>query len=151
SNADPKVTFLRLVPDGALDATFIARVKEWSTKGCVLKVNLALSELPDFVARPGRGPQHHGTIEISPSIDYLHAAYEDATKGDHPRSPPRGPRGPLRLPHPAPGPLPLGLGGRSGGVRHGRSRTERRPCRARRSQEVAPCVTRRPRVRPTRR
>jgi phytoene dehydrogenase-like protein len=78
SGADPKTTFLRLVPEGALEDTFVDRVASWSTPGCVLKVNMALRELPDLIARPGRGPQHHGTIEISPSIDYLHSAYTDA-------------------------------------------------------------------------
>jgi phytoene dehydrogenase-like protein len=83
SAADPKTTFLRLVPDGALERAFVQRVEDWTTSGCVLKVNMALSELPDLVARPGRGPQHHGTIEISPSIDYLHEAYTDAQTTGH--------------------------------------------------------------------
>ncbi len=87
SGADPKTTFLRLLPDGALDAPFVARVNDWTTHGCVLKVNLALSELPDLVARPGRGPQHHGTIEISPSIEYLHEAYTDAQTTGHSTNP----------------------------------------------------------------
>jgi phytoene dehydrogenase-like protein len=76
SGADPKTTFLGLVPGGALDEGFVRTVEAWDSSGCVIKVNLALSELPEFVARPGEGPQHRGTIEISPSIDYLHAAYE---------------------------------------------------------------------------
>lgn len=83
SGADPKTTFGRLVPSGALDPAFAGRVDAWETPGCVLKVNMALRELPDLVARPGRGPQHHGTIEISPSIDYLHEAFEDARTTGH--------------------------------------------------------------------
>ena len=83
SGADPKTTFLRLVGEGALEDAFVDRVASWSTPGCVLKVNIACSELPDFVARPGRGPQHHGTIEISPSIEYLHEAYTDAQTTGH--------------------------------------------------------------------
>lgn len=83
SGADPKTTFLRLVPDGAFDASFVERVGAWSTQGCVLKVNMALRELPDLIARPGKGPQHHGTIEISPSIEYLHEAYTDAQTTGH--------------------------------------------------------------------
>jgi phytoene dehydrogenase-like protein len=87
SGADPKTTFGRLVGDGALDGAFVRRVEEWNTQGCVLKVNLALSELPDLLARPGRGPQHHGTIEISPSIEYLHEAYTDAQTTGHSNNP----------------------------------------------------------------
>ncbi|MEX0874410.1 MAG: NAD(P)/FAD-dependent oxidoreductase [Actinomycetota bacterium] len=81
SGADPKATFLRLCPSGSLDPDFGERVSSWRTPGCVLKVNLALSELPDFIAAPGAGPQHHGTVEISPSLDYLHDAHDDALNG----------------------------------------------------------------------
>jgi phytoene dehydrogenase-like protein len=87
SNADPKTTFFELVPDGALEPPFLEQVSAWKTDGCVLKVNLALSELPDFLARPGRGPQHHGTVEISPSIDYLDTAYREAVDGPHSTKP----------------------------------------------------------------
>jgi phytoene dehydrogenase-like protein len=54
---------------------------DWRTPGCVLKVNLALSELPEFTALPGAGPQQQGTVEISPSVDYLQAAFDDAVAG----------------------------------------------------------------------
>jgi phytoene dehydrogenase-like protein len=83
SGADPKTTFLRLVPDGALDPAFRTRVEGWSTNGCVVKLNLALRELPDYASRPGRGPQHHGTVQIAPSVDYLHEAYTDALTAGH--------------------------------------------------------------------
>ena len=82
SGADPKSTFLGLCPSGSLIEDFVERVESWRTPGCVLKVNLALRELPDFVAAPGTGPQHRGTVEISPSIDYLEDAYEDACNGE---------------------------------------------------------------------
>lgn len=80
SGADPLTTFQKLVPRDALDDVFTDRIRRWRTPGCVLKVNLALRELPDFVARPGveLGPQHEGTIEISPSVAYLHDAYAHA-------------------------------------------------------------------------
>jgi phytoene dehydrogenase-like protein len=87
SGADPRTTFLGLVPDGALESSFRERVANWTTQGCVVKLNLALRELPDFTARPGRGPQHHGTIEISPSLDYLHEAYTDAQGVGHSQHP----------------------------------------------------------------
>jgi phytoene dehydrogenase-like protein len=87
SNAHPYTTFLSLVPPGTLDDDFVKRVEDWRTPGCVLKVNLALSELPDFTALPGAGPQHHGTISIAPSINYLQDAYEDARGGVPSRRP----------------------------------------------------------------
>jgi phytoene dehydrogenase-like protein len=85
SNADPKRTFLGLVPAGALPEEFLGRVRAIDTTGSVIKVNLALEELPDFAGSgaPGTapGPQHAGTIEISPSIDALERAFADARAG----------------------------------------------------------------------
>ena len=81
SNADPLRTFLGLLPAGTLEATFEDRVRAWRTDGVVVKVNLALAELPEYTARPGRGPQHEGTLEISPSIGYLHRAWEESAAG----------------------------------------------------------------------
>ncbi|HEX2052280.1 MAG TPA: NAD(P)/FAD-dependent oxidoreductase, partial [Actinomycetota bacterium] len=87
SNADPKRTFLRLVPSGVLERDFRRRVEEWRVDGAVVKVNLALAELPDFRALPGAGPQHRATTEIAPSIDYLDAAAKDAAAGRYSASP----------------------------------------------------------------
>lgn len=89
SNADPKHTFGRLVPDGCFDDAFLDRVRRWRTDGCVVKVNLALAELPDFTALPGTGPgpQHAGTVEISPSLEYLERAHADASSGSFSSSP----------------------------------------------------------------
>jgi len=83
SNADPKRTFLGLVPEGALPEDFLERAAALDTTGSVVKVNLVLDEPPDFTSRPGTeiGPQHTGTIEIAPSIDYLEAAFADAQRG----------------------------------------------------------------------
>ncbi|HEV2685721.1 MAG TPA: NAD(P)/FAD-dependent oxidoreductase [Actinomycetota bacterium] len=81
SNADPKRTFLSLVPDGALPDEFNARVRALDTTGSVVKVNLALSELPDFTCLPGAGPQQAGTIELSPSVAALDDAFNDAKDG----------------------------------------------------------------------
>lgn len=78
SNADPKRTFLELVPQGELTEEFLDRVTSFETRGCVLKVNMALAELPEFAARPGVGPQHRGTIEVSFSLDHLFSAFSEA-------------------------------------------------------------------------
>jgi len=81
SNADPKRTFLSLVPQGTLPDDFVARVRALDTTGSVVKVNLALSELPDFSCLPGIGPQHAGTVELSPSVAALDDAFADARAG----------------------------------------------------------------------
>ena len=89
SNADPKTTFLRLTPRGALDEAFVRRVEDWSSTGVALKVNLALGELPNFTCRPGlhAQPHHSATLHVADSIEYLQTAYEDARAGSASRAP----------------------------------------------------------------
>ncbi|HEY6444975.1 MAG TPA: NAD(P)/FAD-dependent oxidoreductase [Acidobacteriaceae bacterium] len=61
SNADPRVT-LRLLGDAA-DAGWRARVERVPIEGCTVKLNVLLSELPNFAARPGTDePHHYGQI-----------------------------------------------------------------------------------------
>ncbi len=82
SNADPKLTYLKLVAEDALPADFRQSVADLDFSSATIKINVALSELPDFKARPGpNGPQHRGTIHISPTIDYVERAYHDAKYG----------------------------------------------------------------------
>src|SRR5437588_5584312 len=81
SNADPKRTFLTFVPAGSLPDDFLARVRALDTTGSVVKVNFALSELPDFTCLPGVGPQQAGTIALSPSGAGLDAASGDPKTG----------------------------------------------------------------------
>ncbi|HVE76693.1 MAG TPA: NAD(P)/FAD-dependent oxidoreductase [Actinomycetota bacterium] len=83
SNADPITTYRKLVPADRLTDDLIEKLDGWQTFGSVVKVNLALRELPDFKAMPGTnaGPQHFGTLEISPSVDYLHEAWEESAGG----------------------------------------------------------------------
>jgi phytoene dehydrogenase-like protein len=50
-------------------------------------VNLALDALPNFTALPGAGPHLRGAVSISPSIDYLERAYDDAKYGNFSRRP----------------------------------------------------------------
>ena len=49
----------------------------------MVKVNVALSELPDFIADPGNEPNEHytGSVELCHSIDYLSRAFHDAREG----------------------------------------------------------------------
>ena len=48
-----------------------------------VKINVALSEPPQFNCLPGTGvgPQHHGTMHICPALDYIERAYDDAKYG----------------------------------------------------------------------
>jgi phytoene dehydrogenase-like protein len=83
SNADANVTFNRLVDNRLLPPDFAEAVNRISYDSASLKINVALSELPDFRACPGvpGGPQHRGTIHICPDVDYIERGYDDAKYG----------------------------------------------------------------------
>src|SRR5712691_10663330 len=80
SNADAHVTFLKLTDPGELPADFVAAVRAIDYSSASLKINVALSELPDFTAVRGSDlplpPQANlrGTIHIAPTLDYMERA-----------------------------------------------------------------------------
>jgi phytoene dehydrogenase-like protein len=82
SSVDPHRTFLRLVAPGTLDDGFLEEVRRFKLRGSSGKVNLALDRLPDFECLPGPGPHLRGAISISPSVDYMERAYDEAKYGD---------------------------------------------------------------------
>jgi len=82
SNLDPKLTFLRLVPERDLPAEFVDAIRHFRIEGTSCKINLALSGLPEFTAYPGApGPHHRATMHICPSIEYVERAWDDAKYG----------------------------------------------------------------------
>lgn len=87
SGVDPKRTFLNLVGEKNLAAEFVKQVNDFKIRGSSAKVNLALDALPNFTAMPGDGPHLAGAISISPSLDYIERAYDDAKFGDFSRRP----------------------------------------------------------------
>ncbi|MFQ5704688.1 MAG: phytoene desaturase family protein [Gemmatimonadales bacterium] len=87
SALDPKRTFLKLVASEHLPGEFVNAIRRFNIRGSSGKVNLALSELPDFSCLPGVGPHLRGATSISPSIDYLEHAYDDAKYGNFSRRP----------------------------------------------------------------
>jgi phytoene dehydrogenase-like protein len=62
-------------------------VRQYKFRGSSAKVNLALAGLPEFSCLPGRGPHLRGAISISPSLEYLERAYDDAKYGEFSRAP----------------------------------------------------------------
>ncbi|HTD44198.1 MAG TPA: NAD(P)/FAD-dependent oxidoreductase [Bryobacteraceae bacterium] len=88
SNLDPKRTFLQLLDAADLDSDFLDGIRKFRSEGTSLKMNLALSGLPEFAAFAGApGPQHRATMHICPSIEYVERAWDDAKYGRPSRSP----------------------------------------------------------------
>ena len=87
SGLDPRLTFTRLVDPRLLPADLLDGVRRYKFRGSSGKVNLALAGLPDFKCLPGPGPHLCGAISISPSVEYLERAYDDAKYGEFSRHP----------------------------------------------------------------
>lgn len=87
SSVDPKRTFLKMIDSQHLDKEFLRQVANYKIRGSSAKVNLSLDALPDFICWPGDGPHLDGAISISPSLDYIERAYDDAKYGDYSRRP----------------------------------------------------------------
>lgn len=90
SNLDPHSTFEKLLDPALLPQPFRAAVERIDYSSASMKINLAVSELPDFKCLPGKnepGPQHRGTIHIGASTEYLERAYDDAKYGQPSRRP----------------------------------------------------------------
>jgi phytoene dehydrogenase-like protein len=87
SSLDPQQTFVRLVPPGLLDASFVEEVERYRYRGSSGKVNLALDGLPEFTCLPGGGEHLRGAISFSPGVDYMELAYDDAKSGRFSRRP----------------------------------------------------------------
>ena len=83
SNADPKVTFLKLLEERELPADFLAAIRAFKIEGVSMKINLALDGLPDFTCLPGStlAPHHKTTIHICPTLEYIERAYDDSKYG----------------------------------------------------------------------
>ncbi len=79
----PRTAFLEQVPRGELPADFVRDIETWKTRSGVVKINLALSELPDFTADPGTQQQEHhtGSVEMAPSMEWMERAFQDAREG----------------------------------------------------------------------
>jgi phytoene dehydrogenase-like protein len=76
----PKIAFLDLIDRSELPADFVADIEHWRTRSGVVKINLAMSELPDFIANPGKNLQDHhtGSVELCFSPEYAEEAFQDA-------------------------------------------------------------------------
>lgn len=87
SSLDPRRTFLQLVDSALLPTDFMDEIRRYKFRGSSGKVNLALDGLPIFTSLPGRGPHLRGSISISPSVEYIETAYDEAKYGHSSRRP----------------------------------------------------------------
>jgi phytoene dehydrogenase-like protein len=87
SSLDPRQTFVRLIDKGLLPDDFVEDVHRYKFRGSSGKVNLALDALPDFTSLPGPGPHLRGAISISPGVEYMERAYDEAKYGRFSRHP----------------------------------------------------------------
>jgi phytoene dehydrogenase-like protein len=90
SNADPKRTFLKLIDPGHLPAVFVEDIGRYRMGHASLRMNLALSGLPELRDYPGpeMRPQHQSSIVIYPPMECMEENYHAARAGlipDEPR------------------------------------------------------------------
>ncbi|HEX6303492.1 MAG TPA: NAD(P)/FAD-dependent oxidoreductase [Anaerolineales bacterium] len=87
SSLDPKRTFLQLIGADQLPEALVESIRKYNIRGSSGKVNLALDAAPELACMPGNGAHLRGAISISPSVDYIERAYDDAKYGDFSRQP----------------------------------------------------------------
>jgi len=87
SSLDPRLTFLKMVDPGQLPPDLVEAIQTFNIRGSSGKVNLALDALPDLRCLPGPGRHLAGAISISPHLDYLERAYDDAKYGQFSQKP----------------------------------------------------------------
>jgi phytoene dehydrogenase-like protein len=80
SNLNPKLLYLQLMDPALLPPDFRQRIEQWRCGSGTFRMNVALSELPDFRCLPGREAADHHTagIILAPTLAYMERAYFDA-------------------------------------------------------------------------
>jgi len=89
SNIPPKLLFRDFVPKDAVPVQLRQAYEGMKTGSGVFRMNVALSELPDFTARPGKTqqPHHASGILVAPTMQYMETAYMDARREGWSRAP----------------------------------------------------------------
>jgi phytoene dehydrogenase-like protein len=89
ANLNLKLLYTRLMPEDALPADFLMRMRNFKCGSGTFRMNVALSELPSFTALSGKEPgAHHGAgVIIAPSLEYMDTAYRDARRHGWSREP----------------------------------------------------------------
>ncbi len=80
ANVGPALLYRQMLDTSDLPADFNKRMKSFKTGSGTFRMNVALSELPDFTVLRGKEKAEHHTagIIIAPGMDYMDQAYDDA-------------------------------------------------------------------------
>lgn len=89
AGVNPKLLYQRLLDPSLLPAAVLEDIDHYRCLSGTLRINVALAELPDFKALPGRemGLHHQASVIIAPSIAHQEQAYDDAKNGGWAREP----------------------------------------------------------------
>src|SRR5262249_7076861 len=95
ANVNPRLLYTSMIPESALDADFLRRMRHWRCGSGTFRINVALKRLPSFTAlrgcraRQGSEPRDHHTagIIIGPSVGYMDRACGDARRHGWSREP----------------------------------------------------------------
>ena len=85
ANVNPKLLYQRLLAPEHLSEELRERIARYRCGSGTFRMNVALSELPDFSAAPGTAlaPHHQSGILVAPSLAYMERAYFDAKSREH--------------------------------------------------------------------
>jgi phytoene dehydrogenase-like protein len=78
SNLNPRLLYLNLIDQTALPTDFRERISNYRCGSGTFRMNVALSELPNFTCLPGKGDHHTAGIILAPTLRYMEQAYFDA-------------------------------------------------------------------------
>ena len=80
ANVNPRTLYLDLLEAGAIDEEISTRMRRYRCGSASFRMNVALSELPDFSCAQGKTahPHHGAGIIMAPSLAYMDRAHADA-------------------------------------------------------------------------
>ena len=88
ANVGPKLLYLKMLAPEYVDPNVLARMQRFKTGSGVLRMNVALSELPDFCALGAQQQPHHGAgVILAPSLAYMDRAHTEARQSGMSRAP----------------------------------------------------------------
>jgi phytoene dehydrogenase-like protein len=89
ANVNPKLLYRKLIDAADLAPDFVQAIDRYRCGSGTLRINVALSELPDFSCAPGTSaqPHHASGIVFGPALAAMDAAWRDAETQGYARTP----------------------------------------------------------------